>query len=597
MAGGDLKRLMIPFKGIEQRAKYEDGAMRDLMNLRVRDGVLRVCPNPQVAGSFGDRKVEFMHFHKGWLLYVSGGSLYAVKCGEDYALPEDLVGSSVLVGSVTEGAKVTGLEVLGNLVCVVCDEGVEYALWKDGKYKWLGRFPELVDLRFMAVTEQEMFAETLDMGDLVSKKEGTGYEFQQRLQNVYLKKIYGIEDKLGGMVFTGPVLVRYAYKLFDGSYVMHSSPVLLMSELEYRLLGHPKRNAGLLTWLKHYVKQTNIESILNLEVPVTYFNVCGFKYIPREQSDILRNWKDIIMGVSIYVSDGLLCSDEEMPESVKEAFEKKGFITIEKPGQFGPVKERRYFIDLKKVVSELEKIPYEEGKEIEQCGTFYHFMDIELDDLLKEIDVSKGDNGYFKLFSKDIKHMADLKHREVMSNVSYTHHRVGGMKSYVFNNRLRLADVREVIYRGHGGELGLGSARGYSYKLPDDFYDMSMYNGLSYYDLYSPVYFEVEVDLVVDGQEYKVSRRVDNWLFGAYLSYPDPRARRMTFRCFDRNTNKEQWKRSFDLKPHATLDIAYYLGVRNGRIGLPVHGRYWNGEEVVDEKPSDSLRSVWQGEQ
>ena len=73
MAGGDLKRLMIPFKGIEQRAKYEDGAMRDLMNLRVRDGVLRVCPNPQVVGSFGDRKVEFMHFHKGWLLYERGG--------------------------------------------------------------------------------------------------------------------------------------------------------------------------------------------------------------------------------------------------------------------------------------------------------------------------------------------------------------------------------------------------------------------------------------------------------------------------------------------------------------------------------------------
>lgn len=575
---GDLKRLVIPFKGIEQRAKYEDGAMRDLMNLRVRDGVLRVCPNPQVVGSFGDRKVEFMHFHKGWLLYVSGGSLYAVKCGEDYALPEDLVGSSVLVGSVTEGAKVTGLEVLGNLVCVVCDEGVEYALWKDGGYKWLGRFPELVDLRFIASRSfMPLYKYPVSLDGLKGMTAGAGREFQQRIYNCYIKNLYGIEEEYGSMVFTCPVLVRYAYKLFDGSYVMHSPPVLVMPDDVIDAYLSPKRNRGLLHWVK---------GMFGNNFRLFYFDIRGYRYISEDMCGFLKKWSDIIKGVSIFISDGLMCGDEEMPVSVAREFDKGAFS-----GEGIDI-----LLGLSNAIKELEKLPYDEGKEIEQCGTFYHFMDIELDDLVKEIDVSNREYGYFSLYNSDIRHSADLKHREVMSNVSYSHHRVGGMKSYVFNNRLRFGDVREVLYRGHGGELGLAGDEIFG-RYPVRLKNPGKYNGLSFDDLYSPVYFEVEVDLVVDGQEYKVSRRVDNWLFGAYLSYPDPRARRMTFRCFDRNTNKEQWKRSFDLKPHATLDIAYYLGVRNGRIGLPVHGRYWNGEEVVDEKPSDSLRSVWQGEQ
>lgn len=576
---GDLKRLVIPFKGIEQRAKYEDGAMRDLMNLRVRDGVLRVCPNPQVVGSFGDRKVEFMHFHKGWLLYVSGGSLYAVKCGEDYALPEDLVGNSVLVGSVTEGAKVTGLEVLGNLVCVVCDEGVEYALWKDGKYKWLGRFPELVDLRFIASRSFMPIGKyEISLDGLKGMTTGAAHEFQQRLYNCYIKNLYSIEDEYGSMVFTSPVLVRYAYKLFDGSYVMHSPPVLIMPDDVLDAYLSPKRNRGLLRWVKEMFNSNGFR--------IFYFDIRGYRYISEDMCGILKNWSDIIKGVSIFISDGLMCGDEEMPVAVVREFEKGAFS-----GEGIDI-----LLGLNDAIKELEKMPYDEGKEIEQCGTFHHFMDIELDDLVKEIDASNREYGYFSLYNSDIRHSADLKHREVMSNVSYSHHRVGGMKSYVFNNRLRLGDVREVLYRGHGGELGLAGDEIFG-RYPVRLKNLGTYNGLSFDDLYSPVYFEVEVDLVVDGQEYRVSRRVDNWLFGAYLSYPDPRARRMTFRCFDRNTNKEQWKRSFDLKPHATLDIAYYLGVRNGRIGLPVHGRYWNGEEVVDEKPSDSLRSVWQGEQ
>ena len=114
--------------------------------------------------------------------------LYAVKCGEDYVLPEDIVGSSVLVGSVTEGAKVTGLEVLGNLVCVVCDEGVEYALWKDGEYKWLGRFPELVDLRFIASRSfMPLLKYQVSLDGLKGMTAGAGREFQQRLYNCYIK--------------------------------------------------------------------------------------------------------------------------------------------------------------------------------------------------------------------------------------------------------------------------------------------------------------------------------------------------------------------------------------------------------------------------
>lgn len=546
-----MKRLMIPFKGIEQRAKYEDGAMRDLMNLRVRDGVLRVCPNPQVAGSFGDRKVEFMHFHKGWLLYVSGGSLYAVKCGEDYALPEDLVGSSVLVGSVTEGAKVTGLEVLGNLVCVVCDEGVEYALWKDGGYKWLGRFPELVEIQFgrnsnllegFAFQDEVHAAANIDT--LKGETKGAGLQFQQRLYNFYLKKIKYLEEKEGGIVFTGPVLVRYAYKLFDGSYVMHSCPVLLMPRKEMRKNLHPKRNLGLAYWIKTLFCRG--KEPFSFE----YYTIYGSVNFDSSIRDTLKKWSDIIVGVSFFVSDGLMCGEENVPEGAKErldlAFSYSSF------GSFEPAWQ----------MIELHVANYDETQEIRSCGTFYKLYDMNINELLDFNEQRKS----FNLSSGEVKYSSDLKHQEIMSNAGYSHHRVSGMKSYVFNNRLRFGDVREVLYKGHGRELGLLEEIGAGTDV-----ERIVFNGTSYSRVKktddSPK-LKAIVCLRIDGVGYKVTRYLDNIPFSAYLSYPDPRAYSMDFYYEINGQNSFLW--SFKLKPHPTLDIAYYLGYHDGYEGAKI---------------------------
>lgn len=108
-------------------------------------------------------------------------------------------------------------------------------------------------------------------------------------------------------------------------------------------------------------------------------------------------------------------------------------------------------------------------------------------------------------------------------------------------------------------------------------------------------YCVVDVYLKVDDVEYKVSRRVDCTHFGSYLSYPDPRASRMVFHLYtDEGVSIADF--TFDLKPHATLDIAYFIGSYDGILGLPVEGHYRdaNGGFV---NVGSSLRSVWQGEQ
>lgn len=253
--------------------------------------------------------------------------------------------------------------------------------------------------------------------------------------NAYNKEVSRIEQQSGKMWFTGPVLIRYAYMLFDGSYVCHSCPVLLMPMERSELCSHPQRIERLKLWFdQNYlvIKDGWVEGFdFNGSEADQYLyftsDLCAF--IDKKLSERLDRWSDIISGVSIFVSEPLFSGDNVLPI----IFEGKLYMQA--------------IVD---AIPIIKGYKVDNVGELEKCSVFYKLLDIKLSDLLEHA----GKRAILPNKKCTVKSSRELKHQEVMSNVSYSHHRVGANRSYVFNNRLRLGDVLEHLYDGHRRELG-----------------------------------------------------------------------------------------------------------------------------------------------
>ncbi|MGN1216465.1 MAG: hypothetical protein ACI4TD_00645, partial [Phocaeicola sp.] len=103
--------------------------------------------------------------------------------------------------------------------------------------------------------------------------------------------------------FIFPFFVRYAYRLYDGSYMMHSYPVLMVPNMRGPMFGLDQRHGLCLKdmdndYIHFYVNGRAYAFICDLVMSITS--------IPDE----LKKWKDIIVGVDIAVTPPVYTYDQ-----------------------------------------------------------------------------------------------------------------------------------------------------------------------------------------------------------------------------------------------------------------------------------------------
>lgn len=418
-----MQKTEINYTGISTRPSdynCKDGELALLQNLINEDGALKPLGLPPVSFS-QTQELLFVHKNSSYSNYIyrSGKSLFYSKNG-----------STTKYDLYTFDVEIKSVSAIGNMLLILTEGGLYYALYSDDIYTLLGnKLPELPDIVFKDVQEQEyrttnplIISKDINATDIYVRLR-PGEEFEMNDNNRYvLNEFYSllntsIKDAYDRNVFMFPFFVRYAYRLFDGSLVCHSAPKLILSQYRNVVFKTPDKYSDSYGSTLNMTKIA-IEGLALSSVSAHIQPGCN-----------LNSWKDLIQSVDIFVSQPLYPINMDSSE----------------------------FSSINSVV-----LSYDEYRRPTSGYTLYNLKDnptseeflnkIKENSLFYKIDslgIDKFNNlqqEYSKLLpTKNIKTIVD---QEVMTDdyKSRNINHANGM--YVYNGRLNLYGIKNELFKG-----------------------------------------------------------------------------------------------------------------------------------------------------
>ena len=500
-----MARIKVPLRGVTSQSNHQDGECKNIVNLRPERGYYKpVTPRKivkPITGNYNVDDIVFVHRGTGYKNWIG------VKWQDVY----DLGGSTpVLLFSIPDMSNYDGTPIsspiksvqqIGNTLSFVTGNNIYYALWTGSSYKYLGELPECPNVSF-TTTGSDIFTQfgTYDGGTLIPMTKDTDF------LNTYVK---GVVAKLlsESQRFTDGFMIRWAFRLYDGATVKASSPILVMPAKKYTQWGHVylQYNSSLDNW-----------------GPNSGVTLYGFILNLAYDFSFLANWSDIITSVDFFITpySGISSADNvyELGDLIN------GFPTAGVTYPIYKVTDNKFVID-----------------KFESLSQFYL--------LYSETSFTPQTKQFPSEEATIKKNMQNIIYQELMIDDSLSHHRYGSVNSSAFNNRIRLIDIYTTFFDGF---------------ILDHFAWGSDYNGTTFTGSSTSLLY-VQVKLKLQSGNYIVQRHLSVKTFlNAFISYPDPRAYEMNVYMMEANPTPppsyRYWKLlSIKLKPHPTLNIAYYL--------------------------------------
>lgn len=324
----------IPFGGlsaIPDDYQCPDGHLDIAYNLIPEDGHLTPILQPHVVATLG-KEIVFIHRTAAFTHYIarSGHALHCYVELSDNA-------TSAVIKQFSNDVTILSFNAIGNTLIVLCSDGMHYFLWKsqNNAYADLGsHIPEL-PLSFGLQGESKLG--TIFYVDLWAN--GTGYRLFTDNENDYdfdastpslenqitahknmrrsvtdtvmAKTIQFIAEKgTKEGRFVMPFLVRYAFRLFDGSLTMHSAPVLMITD------SGTAPHAFFNGYLPYNYNNDDGEQVTLINQIITQIGgiVCDLDYqclLDTTALDNIKNiWGDVVKSVDIFVSAPLYRFDQ-----------------------------------------------------------------------------------------------------------------------------------------------------------------------------------------------------------------------------------------------------------------------------------------------
>lgn len=194
------------------------------------------------------------------------------------------------------------IAVIGNTVVVTTSEGINYFLWKDETYRHISGKPPFITLDFglnragQFSGQSSVTIEKDTTSDMPIRSTLTRSQIETIKNHIYgllLPEATAAQEK---GFFWQPFMIRYAFRLFDGSYSWHSSPILMLP------IAHPPIVVTNKYW-------RNLPATLTSDVAFTKFFSLSYRINPFDK-DILDKWSDIIKGIDIFVTAPIYTFDQ-----------------------------------------------------------------------------------------------------------------------------------------------------------------------------------------------------------------------------------------------------------------------------------------------
>lgn len=350
-----------------------------------------------------------------------------------------------------------GVNTIGNTIVVLTSDGLEYYLWRESKYNALGKRPPAVDIEFnldsvylphlvtkeIAVPDSEQTAVFKwndswtrngrpDGGSAAIGPTGSSRECPQFF-HALSDAVYGSllsfvnEYVTGENRFYQPFFVRYAFRLYDGGYAWHSAPVLMVPTSTIPALRNPS--------LKHSADLSK-RDILEISIEFGRMIVCALEYrIMLTDKERLSLWHDVIEGIDLFVSPPIY--------TYKQSGEINGYARDECGINCYNGNEHAITLNLAGDDTYWGIEPYPEDEFLDSltsCAAFYKVASLKFEEILTDIRTT-GDLRWTPVpFDDDC--LSGLLSRPTLPDDYNSNCVLIPTKSYVFNNRLNIADLK-----------------------------------------------------------------------------------------------------------------------------------------------------------
>lgn len=534
-----MARVKIPLLGVTSTPTSRDGECVNIMNMRPVRGSYKPVAPAQVDMVFS-RDYNHLFIHKTELIEKWIG----VQDNQIYA---DVMGSSLLLATLPE--KVNSVQQTGNVLSFITDSNIYYAIYKDRGYVYLGELPELPDARYdTSDIKRDGIYPYHRTGIYPNTEEEWIRDFKSTLSLLQHLFINGGKDDNGilhagfGAHLFDAHLLRYAYRLYDGSLIKYSAPILLMPSEDIMTLKMMENKGD--------------------GIPETVLR--GYRPYIERIGTIDPKWKDVIQSVDIFLSPALGITNHDT--KFREHLPWRG----------------KEILPLKCELIDVMLDDYVEA--IKNVSNLYHVKSVSVDEFnsTNRIDVLSDKNKYNNLIFN-----------EAMKNDSFSHHKTGAKGANVLNSRLRLRSVKTTFFDGFkpvnfmfkGKYNGDNSMK---YEIDGSFTDLPIISNHDGEEWMSVVTLMVNGRKIYVSSTYTVSNNMLGDSISSMLSYPDTRANHMTI--YAKRVDGVYVVENVDLVPHPSLNVAYYCSWQFGVNGRGVYRWRWerlptvSSNKQVEEK-------------
>ena len=511
-----MSKEIIRFKGLslnrdEQSA--DKGELSVCAGVELHDGALRPSvlegtkvPNKLVVEKHYDWSEDVSKW-TATLLYVHETASYRHFIGTIETLENELwwfnedgtIGSNESIHNFRE--EIISVNSVGNTLIVLTKSGLYYALWMDSSYKYLGDEIPFVEINFRPSENKRSYYDNTDVGgahinlenentasrlinnspynlfyasepftDQYYPIEGAKLAVREDASTELLGAVWALINQTNNTIakdgrFYAPFLIRYCYRLYDGtSLIMHSAPVFMnvSSPSSYYVFcwnAYTERvsNNDIIRVTDRIVgaEGKTIFGYMPHNVGIRY-NVSSLHGNANRLQKLKEEWADIVKSIDVFVSPMMTRekSNEKIDYFVSKKRDVRGVrdneLTTYDYYQDGDANSFYADIPLAEEKDYLEKL--------RNCSTFYKLMSFNLDTDNIVVDESYHDLSY----DKNV--VANITSQELMKDDYHSHCKMSPMSDnaglYIYNHRVNLFGMYEKLFEGFSVKSMINSYSG-----------------------------------------------------------------------------------------------------------------------------------------
>jgi len=577
------------FSAVPSDYECPDGSLAVSINLLPEDGALKPVLAPsQVMQLEEGEVVKFIHKTSAFTHYiVCSNTTYKITSIDKET------NNRVVVGTLYS---VSHFNAVGNTLLAFTSNGFYYYLWKNGKYVNLGDHIPDIEVSFGLVGHPRLFSLSDDSKSTFTinfdgiSEDALYNELSEtnktKITDQIMAKVnkFVAQETVNKGRFCFPFFVRYALRLFDGSLVCHSAPILM---------NPSTKAAPIVWWNRARGKKSYTEAICDLMLVAASLD---YKVVRTSDYFDLDDWSDIIKSIDVFISKpiytydqngkitsfadtdnytskfiGRLYADNKDTVSSSKAedkllgsFSSKEFLDYYCEWDYSRIYAMYYSSDRTYPATTFHLPEFTDGKVTEtlkNTSTFYKLCSIEIADVIA--DSNRKD------IIVDDEYLQSLVTREAMTDDYLSHDQLHADYSFVYNSRINLAGLKRKPFRGFLAQSMFAYCNGrYNWSINGTTINISMAT-------FSTDDYSISVYIKENGEEYAVHCSNDYYgmlglqLFnssemtsgsttymskhswGCYVFYPNPNAYKLVIY----NYNAACY--AIDLKPHEFLNGAF----------------------------------------